>query len=100
MFLNREDFGNSPPWLRRYWHSPVDALQVNPAQQVLERVLQLAPFLRQQAGSAAQSGSEQSVSYSNNTYVQMLSLLRRFIDEVDRFERFLLVVLTSPSFFE
>lgn len=42
----------------------------------------------------------QSVFYSDQAYVQMLSLLRHFIDDIDRFERFLLVVLTSPRFYD
>jgi hypothetical protein len=29
----------------------------------------------------------------------MLSMLRRFIDEIDWFDRFLLVVLTTPEFY-
>ena len=30
----------------------------------------------------------------------MLTLIRRFIDEVDWFERFLLVIQTSPKFYD
>jgi hypothetical protein len=30
----------------------------------------------------------------------MLTLLRRFIDEIDTFENFLLLVLTSPNFYK
>jgi hypothetical protein len=32
--------------------------------------------------------------------MQMLNMLRRFIDEVDWFERLLLVVLTTPRFYD
>jgi hypothetical protein len=38
--------------------------------------------------------------YSAYAFIQMLSLLRHFIDEVDRIERFFLVVLTSRSFYD
>ena len=40
------------------------------------------------------------VHYSDLAYQHMLALLRRFIDEIDWFERFLLVVLTSRSFYD
>lgn len=43
---------------------------------------------------------EPTISYSEQAYMQMLSMIRRFIDEIDWFERFLLVVLTSPSFYD
>lgn len=39
------------------------------------------------------------VHYSDSAYQQMLSMIRRFIDEIDWFERFMLVILTSPSFY-
>ncbi|MBX3169625.1 MAG: DUF2791 family P-loop domain-containing protein [Candidatus Eremiobacteraeota bacterium] len=38
--------------------------------------------------------------YTDLAYQNMLALLRRFIDEIDSFERFLLVVLTSRSFYD
>lgn len=43
---------------------------------------------------------EAVVHYSDKAYVQMLALLRRFIDDIDLFKGFLLVVLTSPSFYD
>jgi hypothetical protein len=43
---------------------------------------------------------EPAVSYSDAAYMQMLTLIRRFIDEVDWLEHFLLVILTSPQFYE
>jgi len=39
------------------------------------------------------------VKYSSKAYVQMLSLLRRFIDEIDRFRGLALIVLTSPTYY-
>jgi len=38
--------------------------------------------------------------YTDLAYQNMLALLRRFIDEIDSFERFLLVVLTGRSFYD
>jgi hypothetical protein len=40
------------------------------------------------------------VVYSDAAYMQMLTMLRRFIDEVDTLDNFLLVVLTSPNFYK
>ena len=40
------------------------------------------------------------IAYSDSAFVQMLTLIRHFIDEIDWFERFLLVVLTSPGFYD
>jgi len=40
-----------------------------------------------------------SVKYSKAAYMQMLSLLRRFIDEIDRFPGMALVVMTKPQFY-
>ena len=37
-------------------------------------------------------------SYSQTAYLQMLQLLRRFIDDIDLFEGFCLIVLTSQKF--
>lgn len=38
--------------------------------------------------------------YSDKAYMQMLSLLRHFIDDIDGFENFLLTVLTTPRFYD
>lgn len=43
--------------------------------------------------------NEPDVTYSDAAYMQMLQTIRRFIDEIDRFERFLLVILTTPAFY-
>jgi len=47
----------------------------------------------------AGTDAEPSVDYSDLAYLQMLAQMRRFIDEIDWFERFMLVVLTSPAFY-
>ncbi len=44
--------------------------------------------------------AEPAVTYSDAAYMQMLTMIRHFIDEIDWFERLLLVVLTSPSFYD
>jgi len=48
----------------------------------------------------AEGAAEPAISYSELAYMQMLAQLRRFIDEIDWFERFLLVVLTTPGFYD
>lgn len=48
----------------------------------------------------AEGDNEPSVTYSDAAYMQMLTLIRRFIDEIDWFERFLLVIQTSPRFYD
>ncbi len=48
---------------------------------------------------AASRPDAPGVKYSQAAYVQMLSLLRRFIDEIDRFRGLALVVLTSPRYY-
>ena len=44
--------------------------------------------------------TDPEVTYSDAAYMQMLTLIRRFIDEVDWFERFLLVIQTTPGFYD
>lgn len=39
------------------------------------------------------------ISYSDAAYMQMLTSIRRFIDEIDWLEHFLLVILTTPRFY-
>jgi hypothetical protein len=48
----------------------------------------------------AEEISEPTVSYSDTAYMQMLNMIRRFIDEIDWFERTLLVILTTPRFYD
>lgn len=49
---------------------------------------------------SAQSDAEPPVTYTEPAYIQMLTLIRHFLDEIDSFERLLLVVLTSPAFYD
>ncbi len=52
------------------------------------------------AAIVAEAENEPAVYYSDAAYMQMLTLIRRFIDEIDWLENFLLVILTSPLFYE
>lgn len=54
----------------------------------------------QLAALSASENAEPDVAYSDAAYMQMLTMIRQFIDEIDWFERMLLVVLTSPSFYD
>lgn len=49
--------------------------------------------------AAEGAAPEPEAVYSDAAYMQMLQMIRRFIDEIDWFERFLLVILTSPDFY-
>lgn len=44
--------------------------------------------------------SEPAFAYTDLAYFQMLTMIRRFIDEIDIFQHFLLVVLTTPNFYK
>jgi hypothetical protein len=48
----------------------------------------------------AEGDADPPINYSPIAYNQMLQLLRRFIDEIEGFERFCLVVLTSPEYYD
>jgi hypothetical protein len=74
-------------------------LQEEHLQQIKDAVARGASSEELASLMAAQSTAEPEVYYSDAAYMQMLTLLRRFIDEIDWFERFLLVVLTSPGFY-
>jgi hypothetical protein len=50
--------------------------------------------------AAEETSAEPEVFYSDPAYMQMLTMIRRFIDEIDWYERFLLVILTSPNFYK
>ena len=50
--------------------------------------------------AAERDAREPDVTYSDAAYMQMLTMIRRFIDEIDWFERFELVILTSPNFYK
>lgn len=50
--------------------------------------------------AAEENSAAPDVVYSDAAYMQMLTMIRRFIDEIDWFERFLLVIVTSPNFYK
>jgi hypothetical protein len=56
----------------------------------------------QQELNALIAGFEEDppISYSDAAYMQMLTMIRRFIDEIDWIEHFLLVILTTPRFYQ
>ena len=43
---------------------------------------------------------EPDITYTEAAYMQMLALVRRFIDDTDWFERFALVILTTPAYYD
>ena len=43
---------------------------------------------------------EPDITYTEAAYMQMLALIRRFIDETDWFERFALIILTTPAYYD
>jgi hypothetical protein len=56
---------------------------------------------QQELLAACRAGApEFAVSYGDQPYMQMLELLRHFIDDIDRFPQFFLLVLASPSYFD
>lgn len=46
------------------------------------------------------AGEEAPVVYSEDAYLKMLALIRAFIDEIDWFERLLLVLLTTDGYYD
>jgi len=68
--------------------------------QALEQALAAGASKERLEALLAEGAAEPAISYSNLAYMQMLAQLRRFIDEIDWFERFMLVVLTTPGFYD
>jgi len=66
----------------------------------LEQAMAADASREQLAAILAEGTAEPAISYSDLAFVQMLAQLRRFIDEIDWFERFMLVVLTTPRFYD
>lgn len=54
----------------------------------------------QELAALMEEDPDPAVSYSDPAYMQMLTLIRHFIDEIDWFERLFLVVLTTPKFYD
>lgn len=44
--------------------------------------------------------TEDQIFYSEAAYLKILSLIRRFIDEIDRIDHFMLLVLTTPKYYD
>ena len=66
----------------------------------LEQAIAAGVSREQLEAILTEGAAEPAISYSDLAYVQMLAQLRRFIDEIDWFERFMLVVLTTPRFYD
>ena len=86
---------------RPYEHKKIPTTQ-RLAEQLrrIDEALARGATAQELAALRAEVGAEPTVSYSDAAYMQMLALIRRFIDEIDNFERFLLVILTSPAFYD
>jgi hypothetical protein len=68
--------------------------------QALQQALAAGASRERLEAILAEGAAEPAISYSNLAFVQMLAQLRRFIDEIDWFERFMLVVLTTHEFYD
>jgi len=86
---------------RPYEHKKIPKTQLLTEQlQRIDEALARGASAQELAQLRSAVGPEPAVTYSDPAYMQMLALLRRFIDEIDSFERFLLVVLTRPTFYD
>ncbi len=86
---------------RPYEHKKVSKTQIEA--QINRRVREAiaAGASRDELAALVSAGDDEpAVTYSDAAYMQMLTLIRRFLDEVDWFERFLLVIQTSPRFYD
>jgi hypothetical protein len=87
--------------LRPYEHKRVT--KTRRQAQLMERVREaVARGAASEELAALMAGgeTEPAVAYSDKAYMQMLTMVRRFIDEIDWFERLLLVILTTPKFYD
>ena len=82
-----------------YKKQPRTRRQADTLQRLQEAIAARASWERLDA-LVAEGAAEPPVSYSDLAFVQMLAQLRRFIDEIDWFERFMLIVLTTPRFYD
>ncbi len=102
-------------WLPRTGHDglvvvldfrPYEHKKIPTTQRLAEQLRRIDDALARGASASelaalrAQVSMEPTTTYSDAAYTQMLALIRRFIDEIDGFERFLLVILTTPAFYD
>ena len=86
---------------RAYEHKKIPATQ-----RLTEQLRRIDDALARGASASeltalrAEVSGEPTTTYTDAAYMQMLALIRRFIDEIDSFERFLLVILTTPAFYD
>jgi hypothetical protein len=74
-------------WIKENWEKVREAVARGASQQEIEKIFH-------------EEEQRPAYEYSDNAYMQMLSLLRHFIDDIDGFENFLLTVLTTPRFYD
>jgi len=74
--------------------------QAEQLQQVRNAIARDATSEELERLAADHNADEPDVFYSDAAYLQMLTMIRRFIDEIDGIERFLLIIVTSPDFYK
>ncbi|MEO7715973.1 MAG: BREX system ATP-binding domain-containing protein, partial [Capsulimonas sp.] len=86
---------------------PYEYKKVAKARRQAEQLKRVREAIERGAGAeelealAAESAqAEPEAVYSDAAYMQMLTIIRRFIDEIGLFDRFLLVILTTPNFYK
>jgi hypothetical protein len=85
---------------------PYEHKKLSKSQKMADELRQLREAIaagasQEQLTALSQAESaEPEVTYSDAAYMQMLTMIRQLIDEIDWFERMLFVVLTSPSFYD
>lgn len=86
---------------RPYEHKRIPPVaKMNQQNRVLRDAIERGATQAEIAAIVAGFEQEPAVTYSDAAYMQMLTLIRRFIDEIDWLEHFLLVILTSPRFYQ
>ena len=87
--------------MRPYEHrKPAKGRQAETTLLVIREALQRGATPSEVDALARVAEEAPPVDYGPTAYMQLLSLIRHFIDEIDRFGHFLLVVLTSPQFYD
>jgi hypothetical protein len=66
----------------------------------LEQAIAIGASREQLEAILAEGTAEPAIFYSDLAFMQMLAQLRRFIDEIDWFERLMLVVFTTAKFYD
>lgn len=85
---------------RPYEHKRISRTQrqAQTMQRIQEAIARRASH--EELAQIAEGEPEPAVVYSGVAYMRMLTMIRHFIDEIDRFERLLQVILTTPAFYD